>query len=184
MTDLERRWILLRAAGAAFVLLTAGEPIAEGFARWGSSQGPKPGGTKGPETKPASKPAADAKAFEPGPQKDGSTVFDPANPPKVELQTKESPNGTFVKVGSDTVLVAQSQDKKQWYAVSAICTHKACAVSYKDADKCFRCPCHGSTFGLDGKVTKKPATADLAAYTVKEVKGKNGKKLLHVAAKS
>lgn len=176
MTELERRTFLLWAAGAAFTSLTTGLASAAGRAAF-DAQG-KPDPKKTPP--PASKPAA-AGELEPGEQKDGSYVLDPANPPKIDLKTKEDPNGHFVKVGKDTVLVAQSSDRKSWVAVSAICTHKACAVSWKADDKCFRCPCHGSKFSEKGKVMKKPATDDLAEYEAKEVKGKGGKKLVRVA---
>jgi cytochrome b6-f complex iron-sulfur subunit len=184
MTELERRNFLLWAAGVSFTYLTAGVASAAARGAFAELDSQKPGEKQKPASNPASKPAVDNKVFETGDQKDGAFVYDPASPPKVELSTRESPNGTFVKVGKDTVLVAQSADKKKWHAVSAICTHKACAISFKSDDNCFRCPCHGSKFGLDGKVQKKPATDDLTAYDVKEVKGKGGKKLLRVAPKA
>ena len=37
-------------------------------------------------------------------------------------------------------------------AFSPQCTHLGCAYSYDDKNKEFLCPCHTSTFGLDGKV--------------------------------
>jgi Rieske Fe-S protein len=194
MTDSDRRNILLLAAGSAVTLLTTGLSSPEqrdalnGLLDGSQGHG---AGKKTPETKPASKPGKDQpankekdKEFEAGTQGDNSYVLDPENPPKLDIKTKGEPNGTFIKVGKDTVLVAQSKDKKSWYAVSAICTHKACAVNFKPEDNCYLCPCHGSKFGVDGKVTKKPATADLTAYDVKEVKGKGGKKFVRVSAKA
>jgi Rieske Fe-S protein len=53
----------------------------------------------------------------------------------------------------------------QWSAVSAICTHKKCRLS-AEADRTFFCPCHGSTFGPGGRVTKGPARRDLPVYPV------------------
>jgi Rieske Fe-S protein len=183
MTELERRDFLLWAAGVSFTCLTAGLASASArnaFSALDPAQTPKkPDDKKKPESAPASKPAE----FEAGEQKDGSFVLDPANPPKVELKTKEEPGGNFVKVGKDTVLVAQSADKKNWYAISAICSHKSCAIAWKADDKCFRCPCHGSKFSTDGKVMKAPAKDDLTAYDAKEVKGKGGKKFVRVAPK-
>jgi len=53
----------------------------------------------------------------------------------------------------------------QWFALSAICTHKKCRLS-AEPDRTFLCPCHGSTFGPDGRVTKGPAGRDLPVYPV------------------
>jgi len=36
-------------------------------------------------------------------------------------------------------------------ALSATCTHLGCAVDFDAGKQLFRCPCHGSRFGLDGK---------------------------------
>lgn len=51
--------------------------------------------------------------------------------------------------------VALFRDAEGVYAVSTICTHLGCVV--KTAGGGFECPCHGSTFALDGTVTKGPA---------------------------
>ena len=138
---------------------------------------------KKPASAPASKPASDSTIYEAGDQKDGAYVLDPANPPKLDVKPKETANGTFVKVGKDTVLVAQCNDKKTWCAVSGICSHKAAWVTFKPDDKVFRCPQHGSKFSDTGKVLKGPAKDDLTAYDAKEVKGKGNKKFVRVAPK-
>ena len=51
------------------------------------------------------------------------------------------------------------------FAVSAICTHRNCKLD-AEADKTFYCPCHGSTFDADGKVTAGPARRDLPVFEV------------------
>lgn len=163
MTELERRAFLLYAAGSAFAVLTSGNVLAA------SLQGKKP------EQKPADKPKdpKGGKELKPGLQDDGSFVLDPANPPKFEkrLETKkQEPNGHFLEFGKDTIIVSQSPDKKAWFAVSAICTHKGCGVVYKPDDRCFQCPCHGSKFAESGKVSKGQAKTDLTSYTTAEVK--------------
>jgi len=43
-----------------------------------------------------------------------------------------------------------------FYAISAICTHLGCNVNH-EAGKGFACPCHGSRFAEDGRVSKGPA---------------------------
>ena len=50
-------------------------------------------------------------------------------------------------------------------ALSAICTHRKCKLD-AEADETFYCPCHGSTFDVDGKVTEVPARRDLPAYEI------------------
>lgn len=47
------------------------------------------------------------------------------------------------------------------------CTHLGCAYSYDEKNREFLCPCHTSTFGLDGKVLTGPAPRALDRYTVK-----------------
>jgi Rieske Fe-S protein len=51
------------------------------------------------------------------------------------------------------------------FALSSVCTHKKCKLD-AEADKTFYCPCHGSTFDADGKVTEGPARRDLPAYEI------------------
>ena len=49
-------------------------------------------------------------------------------------------------------------------AVLLQCTHKGCEVSpYDDS---LECPCHGSTYSPDGKVTSSPATKNLTRFHV------------------
>lgn len=49
--------------------------------------------------------------------------------------------------------------------LSTVCTHAGCAVS-SVADGKITCPCHGSTYALDGTVLKGPATKPLATVPV------------------
>ena len=51
------------------------------------------------------------------------------------------------------------------FALSSICTHRKCKLD-AEVDKTFYCPCHGSTFDADGKVTEGPARRDLPAYEI------------------
>jgi Rieske Fe-S protein len=45
-------------------------------------------------------------------------------------------------------------------ALSSYCTHRKCKLT-TDPDHSFYCPCHGSTFDPDGRVTEGPAKQDL-----------------------
>lgn len=46
------------------------------------------------------------------------------------------------------------------FALSAICTHRKCKLT-AEPNRSFSCPCHGSTFDMNGKVTRAPAKRDL-----------------------
>jgi menaquinol-cytochrome c reductase iron-sulfur subunit len=47
------------------------------------------------------------------------------------------------------------------------CTHLGCAYHWDERNKEFLCPCHTSTFSLDGKVLTGPAPRALDQYEVK-----------------
>jgi Rieske Fe-S protein len=49
------------------------------------------------------------------------------------------------------------------FALSAICPHRHCKLD-AEPDKTFYCPCHGSTFDADGKVTEGPARRNLPQF--------------------
>src|SRR5262245_48999686 len=201
MTELERRNFLLWTAGSAFTLLTAffarqGRAAVDALLdpSLGRSGGDaqSPGMTAGggakpatpPASGPASKPASKDAQLKPGPQEDGSFVLDPANPPAPALkQEKGKPNGFYVKVGDDAVLVAQKDGKKGWVAIAAVCTHKKCSINYEPDKNDFKCPCHGSTFSDAGKVQKGPAKEDLKAFATSEVKAPGGKTWVRIAKK-
>ena len=51
------------------------------------------------------------------------------------------------------------------FALSAICTHRRCKLD-AEPDQTFVCPCHGSTFAANGKVTTGPARRDLPAFSI------------------
>jgi menaquinol-cytochrome c reductase iron-sulfur subunit len=55
------------------------------------------------------------------------------------------------------------------------CTHLGCAYHWDENRNYFLCPCHSSTFGIDGKVVSGPAPRPLDRY---ETKVENGKLLL------
>ncbi len=52
------------------------------------------------------------------------------------------------------------------HAVSARCTHLGCIVAFNAAEEAWECPCHGSRFGVDGRVVHGPATRPLEPVDV------------------
>jgi cytochrome b6-f complex iron-sulfur subunit len=83
-----------------------------------------------------------------------------------DLIVKLSDNASLTKAGgsvkvNDEVMLIRKSDT-EFIAVKTICTHKGCDVEL-EGEK-FVCPCHGSTFTLDGKVTEGPAKNDLKTF--------------------
>lgn len=52
------------------------------------------------------------------------------------------------------------------------CTHLGCAYHWDEKNKNFLCPCHTSTFAIDGKVISGPAPRPLDRYAVQLDGGK------------
>ena len=52
------------------------------------------------------------------------------------------------------------------HAVSPVCTHLACHVTWNRAERSWDCPCHGSRFDVDGRVLQGPAVRDLESKPV------------------
>jgi menaquinol-cytochrome c reductase iron-sulfur subunit len=57
-------------------------------------------------------------------------------------------------------------------ALSVVCPHAGCLVDYRSASGGYFCPCHNSTFALDGKVndTRSPSPRGLDGLSV-EIRG-------------
>lgn len=70
--------------------------------------------------------------------------------------TSEKASAWIVKTGDSGVV-----------AYSPQCTHLGCAYHWDERGKNFLCPCHTSTFALDGTVTAGPAPRPLDRYEVK-----------------
>ena len=55
--------------------------------------------------------------------------------------------------------------KDAYHAFSAVCTHLRCFV--RPSNHFLMCPCHGSTFDLEGNAVRGPAEQPLARYETK-----------------
>lgn len=51
-------------------------------------------------------------------------------------------------------------------ALSSVCTHSGCKVSYDHASGNLPCPCHGSVFSTAGAVLNGPAVSPLPTYDI------------------
>lgn len=60
----------------------------------------------------------------------------------------------------------------QIFALAPGCTHLGCAYRWVKEKNEFLCPCHTSTFAIDGKVTSGPAPRPLDRYASRVVNGR------------
>lgn len=70
--------------------------------------------------------------------------------------------GGYAMITKTVIVIRKSASK--FIALNTVCTHKKCDVEYDGNG--FECPCHGSTFDKNGKVTEGPATKNLKSYKV------------------
>lgn len=63
---------------------------------------------------------------------------------------------------SDDRLYVIATDRGRYAVLSPICTHLECVVNVEGTR--IRCPCHGSTFDLEGGVLQGPATRPLRRF--------------------
>jgi len=59
-------------------------------------------------------------------------------------------------------------------ALNVVCPHAGCFVDFVPSRECFLCPCHNSTFALDGKINQKnsPSPRPLDSMPV-EIRGED-----------
>lgn len=65
-------------------------------------------------------------------------------------------------------LAIYRDDEGELHAVSAVCTHMGCEVSWNSAERSWDCGCHGSRFDVDGSVLNTPAVDDLEEFQIRE----------------
>jgi menaquinol-cytochrome c reductase iron-sulfur subunit len=64
------------------------------------------------------------------------------------------------------------KDDQNVVAYAPQCTHLGCAYHWDEKANNFLCPCHTSTFGIDGKVLTGPAPRPLDRYVTRIDQGK------------
>jgi Rieske Fe-S protein len=161
---LERRNVLrVGAAGAALLLL----PQACGGSSEAGGDGGSPadggggGGGEGGAEASACTPTCPA----------GAKVFAVTFADNPELKTVgkgvlvQAPGYADPVCAQNFVIVAQPTAGK-FIAFSGSCTHACCSVSFDANGKGFTCPCHGSTYDLNGNVTGGPAPSALPKLEV------------------
>jgi cytochrome b6-f complex iron-sulfur subunit len=72
---------------------------------------------------------------------------------------QEIPPGTVLVIPKYKIYVIRSA--AGFFALSSVCTHLGCMTRYVPESAQLACPCHGSRFSLEGKVTAGPAPRPL-----------------------
>ena len=81
-----------------------------------------------------------------------------------EKYTQLGESGGSVKV-KDIIIINTGEE---FIALSSICTHQGCVVSYSSDDNNLPCPCHGSVFSISGSVLEGPADSPLKKYELSQ----------------
>jgi menaquinol-cytochrome c reductase iron-sulfur subunit len=71
-----------------------------------------------------------------------------------------------------TTWVVKSADSKNVVAFAPQCTHLGCIYHWEGEAKSFVCPCHASSFSIDGAVLEGPAPRPLDRYVTRIERGK------------
>jgi menaquinol-cytochrome c reductase iron-sulfur subunit len=91
--------------------------------------------------------------------------FHPQDPEEVIFR-RNRVDGWKVSSEKTSAWVVKTADNS-YTAFAPQCTHLGCAYHWDEAAKNFLCPCHTSTFDLEGRVLSGPAPRPLDRYAVK-----------------
>ena len=94
-----------------------------------------------------------------------------AGPPgedKISFPIAELSDGDMKKVAIAGKPAGIIRIDGKLYALSLICTHLGCIVSWHPEEKRLICPCHGGVYDLNGAVLGGPPPRPLPSYEVKQ----------------
>lgn len=91
----------------------------------------------------------------------------------LKVPESEVPLGGFkdLMIGTTPAIIVHTKEKG-FIALSRVCTHLGCLVTYYPEKLEFICPCHAGTFDLEGNVISGPPPKPLPRFSVK-VEGNN-----------
>ena len=69
-----------------------------------------------------------------------------------------------IQLPEDLTIIVNTGDG--FVALSSVCTHLGCQVTYNQSSGNLPCPCHGSVFSITGSVLNGPASSPLEQYNV------------------
>jgi cytochrome b6-f complex iron-sulfur subunit len=79
---------------------------------------------------------------------------------------REVDGARVITIDGRRLLIVRTEEMT-FVALSAVCTHAGCTVRYEAGSRDVACPCHGSTFELDGRVTAGPAQSPLDMFAAR-----------------
>lgn len=79
------------------------------------------------------------------------------------VKLKEVGGFIVLKIAGRELLFIRSSEEDV-KVLDSVCTHKHCTVAYDPEKKLVVCPCHGSTFSLEGEVLEGPADKPLESF--------------------
>jgi cytochrome b6-f complex iron-sulfur subunit len=85
----------------------------------------------------------------------------PQNFEEAKVEDKFKPVGAWVIRNRD------ERGRDIIYALSTTCTHLGCTPNWLEAEKKFKCPCHGSGFKISGVNFEGPAPRPLERYAIR-----------------
>lgn len=88
-----------------------------------------------------------------------------------EISFQRSRADGWQVVTEKTTAWVVKQANNEVVAFTPMCTHLGCAYHWDDGSNTFICPCHTSSFSIDGKVLGGPAPRPLDRYAVKVESG-------------
>jgi nitrite reductase/ring-hydroxylating ferredoxin subunit len=98
------------------------------------------------------------------------TVFDSAPSEWTAVLAEPAlPERTLVGAKADGLAVLLVRKGQAIFALDDRCSHRGCSLhaGKLNADDTVTCPCHGSTFRLDGSIARGPATAPQPSFDVR-----------------
>lgn len=81
-----------------------------------------------------------------------------------DIESLVNDHGGLCKDKSGNVVGAYRDVEGKIHCVSPNCSHLGCRLAWSEGDKSWECPCHGSTFDVDGNVLHGPAVSNLKTY--------------------
>ena len=88
------------------------------------------------------------------------------NPLTIDLSTPAysslATSGGYAYAGN--IIVANTSSG--FVALSSVCTHEGCTITFSSSANNFPCPCHGSVFSTSGSVVTGPASMAVRRYNV------------------